>query len=302
MFKIHFGVLFRIFAATNFRFLKRLKPYLLFTKFRLSFLVIISALSGYLFMGGSDLMVLLKLSLGGFFVTAASNGTNQILERRQDALMKRTQNRPLVTQEISMINAVGMCVVFLLVGSYFLLSINIASLLLGLGAFFSYSFVYTPLKSKTPWAVFVGAFPGAIPPMLGAIAHTGSFGFIPGLLFFVQFMWQFPHFWAIAWAMHDDYLKAGYFLLPTRSGKSKQTALLISLYSAFLIPISLIPWLLNLTSVYSLIIVGSLGVWFYFKSFRLYNLCDDSSAKKLMFASFVYLPVIQFTYVFTKII
>lgn len=302
MFKIHIGVLFRIFAAKNFRFLKRLKPYLLFTKFRLSFLVIISALSGYLFMGGSDLIVLIKLSLGGFFVTAASNGTNQILERRQDALMKRTQNRPLVTQEISMVNAVGLCIVFLLVGSYSLLSINAASCLLGIGAFLSYSFVYTPMKSKTPWAVFVGAFPGAIPPMLGAIAHTGSFGFIPGLLFFVQFMWQFPHFWAIAWAMHDDYLKAGYFLLPTRSGKSKQTALLISLYSAFLIPISLIPWLLNLTNVYSLIIVGALGVWFYFKSFRLYNLCDDSSAKKLMFASFVYLPVIQFTYVFTKVI
>ncbi|MFM2037153.1 MAG: protoheme farnesyltransferase [Bacteroidota bacterium] len=302
MFKIHIGVLFRIFATINFRFLKRLKPYLLFTKFRLSFLVIISALSGYLFMGGSDLIVLIKLSLGGFFVTAASNGTNQILERRQDALMKRTQNRPLVTQEISMVNAVGLCIVFLLVGSYSLLSINTASCLLGIGAFLSYSFVYTPMKSKTPWAVFVGAFPGAIPPMLGAIAHTGSFGFIPGLLFFVQFMWQFPHFWAIAWAMHDDYLKAGYFLLPTRSGKSKQTALLISLYSAFLIPISLIPWVLNLTNVYSLIIVGALGVWFYFKSFRLYNLCDDSSAKKLMFASFVYLPVIQFTYVFTKVI
>ena len=302
MFKIHIGVLFRIFAAINFRFLKRLKPYLLFTKFRLSFLVIISALSGYLFMGGSDLIVLIKLSLGGFFVTAASNGTNQILERRQDALMKRTQNRPLVTQEISMVNAVGLCIVFLLVGSYSLLSINTASCLLGIGAFLSYSFVYTPMKSKTPWAVFVGAFPGAIPPMLGAIAHTGSFGFIPGLLFFVQFMWQFPHFWAIAWAMHDDYLKAGYFLLPTRSGKSKQTALLISLYSAFLIPISLIPWVLNLTNVYSLIIVGALGVWFYFKSFRLYNLCDDSSAKKLMFASFVYLTVIQFTYVFTKVI
>lgn len=302
MFMMQFAVLFRIFAASIVAFLKHLKPYLLFTKFRLSLLVIISALSGYLFMGGSDLFVLLKLCLGGFFVTAASNGTNQILEREEDSLMKRTQNRPLVTQEISVVNAVVLCIVFLLVGSYFLLSINTASFLLGLGAFISYSFVYTPLKSRTPWAVFVGAFPGAIPPMLGAIAQTGSFGFIPGLLFFVQFMWQFPHFWAIAWAMHDDYLRAGYFLLPSRSGKSKQTALLISLYSAFLIPISLIPWLLNLTNIYSLIIVGALGVWFYFKSFRLYNLCDDSSAKKLMFASFVYLPVIQFTYVFTKVI
>jgi protoheme IX farnesyltransferase len=245
---------------------------------------------------------MIKLCFGGFFVTAASNGMNQILERKQDALMMRTQNRPLVTREISMVNALVLCILFLMVGSYFLHSINTSCFLLGLGAFISYSFVYTPLKSRTPWAVFIGAFPGAIPPMLGAIAHTGSFEFIPGVLFFVQFMWQFPHFWAIAWVMHEDYLKAGYFLLPSRSGKSKQTALLISLYSAFLIPISLVPWLLNYTNVYSLIVVGALGVWFYIISFRLFNLCDDSSAKKLMFASFVYLPVIQFTYVFTKVI
>lgn len=130
---MQFAVLFRIFAASIVAFLKHLKPYLLFTKFRLSFLVIISALSGYLFMGGVDLFVVLKLCLGGFFVTAASNGTNQILEREEDSLMKRTQNRPLVTQEISVVNAVVLCIVFLLVGSYFLLSINPASFYWALG-------------------------------------------------------------------------------------------------------------------------------------------------------------------------
>lgn len=282
--------------------MKILKPYLQFTKFRLSFLVIISALSGYLFVGGASFDIFFKLSIGGFFVTAASNGVNQILERKQDALMQRTQSRPLVTQEIGLSWAIILCSSFLVLGALCLLSINPLSCILGLGAFVSYAFIYTPLKSRTSWAVFVGAFPGALPPMLGAIAHTGHFGFIPGLLFFIQFMWQFPHFWAIAWAMHEDYLRANYFLLPLRSGKSKQTALLISLYAAFLIPISLIPWLLNLTNLYSLIIVGSLGIWFYVKAYRLYTLCDDVTAKKLMFASFVYLPVIQFAYVFTKVV
>lgn len=282
--------------------MKLLKPLLLFTKLRLSFLVIISALSGYLFVGGKDCVVLIKLCLGGLLVTAASNGVNQILERQQDALMKRTQNRPLVKGEMHLTTAKMLCCVFLIAGSILLLSVNLPSFMLGLSAFLSYSFLYTILKGRTPWSVLVGAFPGAIPPMLGAIAHTGKFGFIPGLLFFIQFMWQFPHFWAIAWAMHEDYQRAGYFLLPSRSGKSKQTALIICLYSAFLIPISLIPWLLNLTNNYSLFIVGALGVWFYFVAFRLYDVCDDASAKKLMFASFVYLPVIQFTYVLTKVI
>lgn len=278
-----------------------LKSYMQFTKLRLSFLVIISALSGYLFVGGADPLVLLKLSFGGFLVTAASNGINQLLEIRQDSLMERTQNRPLVTQTIKTKTGLFVSLICLILGSLLLLSINIPSFLLGIGAFVSYSFIYTPLKGKTPWAVFVGAFPGAIPPMLGAIAHTGTFGFIPGLLFFIQFMWQFPHFWAIAWVMHEDYLRAGYFLLPSKSGKSKITALFISLYALALIPISLMPWLLNLTNDWSLLVVAALGFWFYLYSYRLYTTCEDSSAKKLMFASFVYLPIIQFTYVFTQI-
>lgn len=278
-----------------------LKSYMQFTKFRLSFLVIISALSGYLFVGGSDPLVLLKLSFGGFLVTAASNGINQLLEVRQDSLMERTQKRPLVTQKIKPKTGLFISLLCLIFGSLLLFSINLPSFLLGISAFVSYSFIYTPLKGKTPWAVFIGAFPGAIPPMLGAIAHTGTFGFIPGLLFFIQFMWQFPHFWAIAWVMHEDYLRAGYFLLPSKSGKTKITALFISLYALALIPISLMPWLLNLTNDWSLLIVATLGFWFYLYSYRLFTTCEDSAAKKLMFASFVYLPIIQFTYVFTQI-
>jgi protoheme IX farnesyltransferase len=281
--------------------LNTLKSFIQFTKFRLSFLVVISALSGYLFVGGSSWDVIFKLMVGGFLITAASNGVNQLLEMKQDALMNRTKNRPLVTGELSKLSGIVISGLSLIVGSSMLWFINLNSLLLGLSAFISYAFIYTPLKGKTSWSVFVGAFPGAIPPMLGAIAHTGSFGFIPGLLFFIQFMWQFPHFWAIAWVAHEDYQRAGYFLLPSKSGKSKHSAYLISLYSIVLIPISLIPWLLGITNNISLFIVGIFGVWFYFLSYRLYTTCEDRDAKKLMFASFVYLPIIQFTYVFTKI-
>ena len=263
--------------------------------------MIISALSGYLLVGGSSYVVALQLLIGGFLITAASNGVNQLLEMKQDALMNRTKSRPLVTGTLSVRNGILISIACLISGAVLLCSINSNSLFLGLGAFISYAFIYTPLKGKSSWAVFVGAFPGAIPPMLGAIAHTETFSFIPGLLFFIQFMWQFPHFWAIAWVTHEDYQRAGYFLLPSKTGKSKQTAYLISLYSLVLIPISLIPWLIGITNHVSLFIVGIFGVWFYFLSYRLYTTCEDRDAKKLMFASFVYLPIIQFAYVFTKI-
>jgi protoheme IX farnesyltransferase len=281
--------------------LKTLRPFIQFTKFRLSFLVVISALSGYLLVGGSSNVVALQLLIGGFLITAASNGVNQLLEMKQDALMNRTKSRPLVTGALSVRNGILISIACLISGALLLCSINSNSLFLGLGAFISYAFIYTPLKGKSSWAVFVGAFPGAIPPMLGAIAHTETFSFIPGLLFFIQFMWQFPHFWAIAWVTHEDYQRAGYFLLPSKTGKSKQSAYLISLYSLVLIPISLIPWLMGITNHFTLFIVGIFGVWFYFLSYRLYTTCEDRDAKKLMFASFVYLPIIQFTYVFTKL-
>ena len=263
--------------------------------------MVISALSGYLLVGGSSYVVVLQLLIGGFLITAASNGVNQLLEMKQDALMNRTKSRPLVTGALSVRNGILISIACLISGAVLLCSINSNSLFLGLGAFISYAFIYTPLKGKSSWAVFVGAFPGAIPPMLGAIAHTETFSFIPGLLFFIQFMWQFPHFWAIAWVTHEDYQRAGYFLLPSKTGKSKQSAYLISLYSLVLIPISLIPWLMGITNHFTLFIVGIFGVWFYFLSYRLYTTCEDRDAKKLMFASFVYLPIIQFTYVFTKL-
>ena len=278
-----------------------LKIYLVFTKFRLSFLVILSALSGYLFAGGKDWVEITYLMLGGTLVTAASNGANQIWEKDIDKLMKRTANRPLPMAWISVKEALLICILSLLLGTYLLYLINLKSALLGLGAFVLYVFAYTPLKQITPWAVFVGAIPGAVPPLLGAIAATDKFGLLPGILFFVQFTWQFPHFWAIAWVLHEDYQKAGFFLLPSSSGKSRNSAFQIASYSLALIPFSLAPWLLGWTGSLSLIVASVLGAAFFVFAYRLFISCEDKDARKLMFASFLYLPLIQFTYVIDKI-
>lgn len=282
-------------------FSKKMKAYMVFTKFRLSALVVISALSGYLFVGGKSGLEITYLLIGGFLVTAASNGSNQIWEREVDKLMKRTHKRPIPQGIMSVSEGLIIVIISLVAGTYLLYQLNLFSALLGLAAFVSYVFMYTPLKRITPWAVFVGAFPGAIPPMLGAIAFTNEFDFVPGVLFFVQFIWQFPHFWAIAWVSYDDYKAGGFSLLPSKSGKSKGSAFQIVAYSFVLIPFSLLPWMLGWTGVASLVIATAIGIGFFFYAYKLYLTCDDKDAKKLMFASFIYLPIIQFVYVFDRL-
>ena len=277
------------------------KKILVFTKFRLSFLVVISALTGYLFAGGSDYIEIAFLMFGGSFVTAASNGANQIWEKDIDKLMARTKNRPLALGTMSLRFAYSIVILLLIIGSFLLLLINLKCMLLGIAAFISYVFIYTPMKSKSAWAVFIGAFPGAVPPFLGAIAATDAFGFLPGVLFFVQFTWQFPHFWAIAWVSHEDYKKAGYHLLPSSLGKSKQSAFQILIYSLALIPFSLIPWILDWTGNTTFVIAAILGTLFFIYAYKLFLSQEDADARKLMFASFVYLPIIQFTYVLDKV-
>lgn len=288
-------------VAEKITLMQKVKAYMVFTKFRLSALVIVSALSGYLFMGESDPLIITYLLVGGLLVTAASNGSNQIWERDLDKLMKRTERRPIPMGLMSVGEGLAVVIVCLIAGSALLYMINLYSALLGLLAYILYVFVYTPLKRVTPWAVFVGAFPGAIPPMLGAIAATNEFGLVPGVLFFVQFTWQFPHFWAIAWVAYDDYKAGGFSLLPSREGKSKNSAFQIVVYSLALIPFSLLPWILDWTGWTSFVIATLLGVGFFYYAYRLLMTCDDKDAKKLMFASFLYLPIIQFVYVFDKI-
>lgn len=280
---------------------EKIQAYVAFTKLRLSALVIVSALSGYLFVGGSSGVEIFYLLVGGLLVTAASNGSNQIWERDYDKLMRRTQKRPLPTGKMSLTEAYIVVIIALIVGTWMLYQLNFYSAVLGLLAYVMYVFMYTPMKRVSPWAVFVGAFPGAMPPLLGAVAETNAFGMVPGILFFVQFVWQFPHFWAIAWVSFDDYKAGGFTLLPSQTGKSKNSAFQICAYSLLLIPFTLLPWVMGLTGTLTLIIGSIASFLFFWYSYKLFLTCDDKDAKKVMFASFFFLPIVQFLYVFDKV-
>lgn len=283
----------------------KIKDYALLFKVRLAFSVVLSAFASYLFAGGGFDLNLVFLLLGGFLITGASNGFNQIIERDLDKKMDRTSERPVPSGRMSINEAFIGSSIATILGSVILFQINFYSGVLGVLALVMYVFIYTPLKRITPWAVFAGAFPGAIPPMLGVIAVTGTFegdaGLMAGLMFFIQFIWQFPHFWAIAWVLDEDYNKAGFSLLPSKSRKSKKSAFQILFYTLCMVPVSLLPWVLDMTDEWTVILGGIAGAWFFLKAYRLYIRLDDKSAKGLMFASFIYLPIIQFLYVFVKI-
>ncbi len=275
-------------------------------KLRLGFFVVLSAMLGwFMAVDDIDLMTLLILTGGGYLLTGASNGLNQIIEHRIDGLMDRTANRPLPTGRMTRGRALLYSLLAAAGGLGCLFSLNTLSGWLGVAAIVSYAFVYTPLKSKTSLSVFVGAFPGALPPMIGYVAATGDFGIEPGTLFAVQFMWQFPHFWAIAWLAHDDYQKAGYQMLPFPAGRTKASANQILMYTLFCIPASLLPWALPtgqpMVGNWALGVCVLAGVMFLVPAVRLQRSLALKDAKQLMFASFIYLPVVQIIYVLDKI-
>ncbi len=275
-------------------------------KVRLGFFVVMSAILGW-FMAVEtlDLKSFLLLTIGGYLLTGASNGLNQVIEKRVDGLMERTAERPLPAGRMEPSQAILYSVLAGIIGLGCLFTLNPLSGWLGVAALVSYAFIYTPLKSRSTLSVFVGAFPGALPPMIGYVAATGDFGIEPGTLFAVQFMWQFPHFWAIAWLAHDDYQKAGYHMLPFRAGRTKESAWQILMYTAFCIPASLLPWALPAGSP----MVGNIalsvailcGIGFMIPAVKLFRTLDRKHARQLMFASFAYLPVVQIAYVLDKI-
>jgi len=280
-----------------------IKDIAMLMKLRLAFLVVLSAVSGWFFAGGSFNLDFLYLVFGGFLITGSSNGFNQIIEKDIDAKMKRTANRPLPTGRMSVKTAYLISSVSGLLGLFFLFQLNFHAGILGALALFMYVFIYTPLKRISPWAVFVGAFPGAIPPMLGAIAVTDKFNMLVGIMFFVQFLWQFPHFWAIAWVSDEDYSKGGFSLLPSKGRKDKISATLILLSTLIMIPVGILPYLYNHTGLTSLIVGTIAGVLFAYIAIKFYFSKDnkDKLARQLMFASFIYLPIIQFLYVFNQV-
>ena len=285
-------------SSLEVNFLSKIKALVALMKLRLSSLVVLSAFFGY-FMAKGDLSSwnLCHLLLGGLLITGSSNGFNQLLEVNTDLLMKRTINRPLPSKVLSNLEAILFSSIIGFVGLWLLYLVNYKSLILGLFSMITYVLIYTPLKKKSSIAVFIGAIPGSIPPLLGYVAVTNKFGLEPGILFMLQFFWQFPHFWALAWKLDEDYKKAGFRLLPSME-KNKKSAFQIMLYSAFLIPASMLPWAAEMTGSLSMFLAIFLSIIMYTPSIRLYFTLEDKYASQIMYFSFAYLPIIFTFYCF----
>lgn len=285
-------------------FTAKLSAVMELTKARLNLSVVYSALAGY-FLGVITVNYLdvLYLCLGGYLVVGAANGFNQIIEKDRDILMERTKNRPLPTGRLSTLEAMIACTLMAFAGMWMLLAINMVTAGFGAFALFMYVLVYTPLKARGAIAVFVGALPGAIPALLGWVAATNDFDIEPGVLFALQFVWQFTHFWAIAWVVDEDYKRAGYSLLP--SGKRDgRTAFQILIYTIFIIPISILPFFAFTGAftmgIVALVAVILMGLFLLYKAIVLFKSHEVKDARKLMMASIIYLPVVQLIYVLDK--
>jgi protoheme IX farnesyltransferase len=276
------------------------------TKMRLSLSVVFSALAGYLLGAVEvDFYTLVLLAFGGYFMVGASNAFNQIIERDLDILMDRTKDRPIPAGRMSVRSAFIIATLFTILGITVLYIINERTAMYGAISIFLYTCVYTPLKTKTPLAVFVGAIPGAIPFMLGWVAARNDFGIESGTLFALQFFWQFPHFWAIGWFLFDDYKKGGFYMLPTRK-RDKGTAVQTIMYTIWTILISIVP-VFGVTgdlklSIVAAVIVFLLGLVMLYYAFELFKERTTKAAKQLMLSSVIYISLIQIVYVADKFI
>ena len=274
------------------------------TKFGLSISVVFSAVAGYLLAVETiHIPTLLLLAVGGYFMVGASNVFNQVIEKDTDKLMKRTQSRPLPAGRMSVNTALIIGIVFAVLGIAILYTINPKTAMFGAISIFLYVSVYTPLKPVTPLAVFTGAIPGAIPFMLGWVAATGKFAIEPGMLFLIQFFWQFPHFWAIGWLQYDEYKKAGFNMLPTGE-KNKKASTQILLYTFWMLLVSVFPVTKLTGSLYlspiAAIVIFSAGLLMMYFGIKLHKEQSDKVARKLMLASVLYITLIQVIYVVDK--
>lgn len=276
------------------------------TKVGLSMSVVFSAVAGY-FLGVEvvDVWIVIQLAIGGYLMVGASNAFNQVIEKDTDALMKRTMNRPLPTGRMKVSSALAIAVSFTIFGIAILYSINEKSALFGAISIFLYTSAYTPLKSVTPLAVFVGAFPGAIPFMLGWVAATNQFGIEAGFLFLIQFFWQFPHFWAIGWLQYEEYKKAGFNMLPMGT-KDKAAIKQIIFYTVITIAVSVAP-VLKVTGAFYIhsitaVLIALVGLMMLYYAIKLYKSESNIDARKLMLSSVLYITLVQIIYVVDKIL
>ena len=273
-----------------------MKDYFQLTKFTLSFTVVFSCVICYLLapkVVEFDLRMIVLLFIAGMLVTGSANAINEAVEKDTDAQMKRTKSRPVADGRMSQKEAYLFAFIAGLLGTlmmwYFF---NLSSALLSLFSLFVYAYIYTPLKKISSIAVLVGGFPGALPCLIGWVAGQDDFGIGGWVLFGIQFLWQFPHFWAIAWVSHTDYSKVGFKLLPSDKGPTKFTALQAIMYSVLMIPVGILPYYFHLTGGISLWIVIACNLFMVMQCIRLYISMDVKAARRVMFSSYIYLPIV----------
>jgi protoheme IX farnesyltransferase len=284
--------------------LAKIRDYFALLKVRLSLLVAFSSAFGYILgaQGSVDYFRFFMFCLGGFLISGGSIVINQIIEKDYDKVMNRTMNRPIPALRISVNEATIYTILLLIAGlSILMVYTNWLTVFLSVLSMVLYGFVYTPLKRVGPVAVFVGALPGALPPLLGWVASTGSINHEALIIFGIQFIWQFPHFWAIAWLADEDYKRAGFKLLPLNGKKDLNTAIQIMIYTLFLLPLGLLPAKFGLTGINSAIIATVCGVLFLAQTFGLMKDGSRKSALKIMYGSFFYLPIVQISFLLDKI-
>lgn len=275
--------------------MRKIGAFVKLLKLRLTLLVVFSAVFGYMMaaesLSGWNIFL---IGLSALLVTGASNTLNQVLETEYDRLMTRTKNRPMPSGTLNATSAVLYALVLGFAGNLILfLQFGTVAGLLGIIALISYAFVYTPLKRITSLGVMVGAIPGSMPPLIGWAAATGNLEAGAWVLFLIQFLWQFPHFWAIAWVLHDDYQKAGFKMLPSNHGRTSYSASMILIYTSLLIPVAILPLTAQMSSWPIVIVLALSGLFMTVRAYGLLRKLDNGAAKKLMFGSFIYLPVVQ---------
>ena len=286
----------------------KIKDYLKLIKPSLSIMVVFSSVLAYLLVPNIEskyvnpLQMTILLAIGGLLVTGSANAINQVVEKDTDAMMKRTATRPIAAGRMSVTEGwlfsiiTGAIGVFIL-GNYF----NWTAAGLSAFSLFLYAFIYTPLKKVNAVAVLIGAFPGALPCLIGWAAGDANLGTGGWVLFILQFLWQFPHFWAICWIAYKDYSTAGFKLLPSEKGPTKFTALQTVIYSLLLIPIGVVPYLIGMSGMVSLIIVAAANLFMVWQCIRLYREMEVKAARRVMFSSYIYLPVVLFALLGDKI-
>jgi heme o synthase len=290
--------------SVSFVIAEKLRDYKLLIKFNLSFMVVFSAVVAYLLAPKVvvfDWKAILLFFVGGMLVTGSANAINQITEKDTDALMKRTSGRPIAAGRMSETEGWIFSVISGTAGILMLWQFNFLTAALAAFSLFLYAFIYTPLKKISSVAVLVGAIPGALPCLIGWAAGNDALTAGGWILFAIQFFWQFPHFWAIAWIAHKDYSNAGFKLLPSKEGQTKYSAIQSIIYSLLLLPVGVLPYLFDMSGAVSLVIVSVANVLMVIQCVRLYNEMTLQSARRVMFSSYIYLPVVLLALLANKV-